>query len=256
MVAYFGAEKKFETAAEEVDGFHAVTEENERGPKISEIIHYNKGAYTSRGSHMETGSGSIQVLMDLVHLKKPSVILLFEIMIPNNKVEIIRTKLGYEGLFTVDRNGHGGGIAILWKIKDMIQLLSYSDNHINVLVHLRDVDSWRLTGFYGFLERCKRCQSWDLIRSLYKQSSLPWCCIGDFNDLLNPSEKRGSIEHPQWLLSGFRTAIDDCYLWDLGICGYPFTWERGRGTENWVEERLDRAFASQTWLALFPNCRV
>ena len=26
--------------------------------------------------------------------------------------------------------------------------------------------------------------------------------------------------------------------------GYPFTWERGRGTERWVEERLDRAVAN------------
>ena len=32
-------------------------------------------------------------------------------------------------------------------------------------------------------------------------------------------------------------------LIDLGMEGYQFTWERFRGTMEWVEERLDRAFA-------------
>nr|GMD60238.1 Retrovirus-related Pol polyprotein from transposon TNT 1-94 [Ipomoea batatas] len=34
-------------------------------------------------------------------------------------------------------------------------------------------------------------------------------------------------------------ALEDCGLFDLGMRGRQFTWERGRGTTNWVEERLD-----------------
>ncbi|KAK6147269.1 hypothetical protein DH2020_018181 [Rehmannia glutinosa] len=55
---------------------------------------------------------------------------------------------------------------------------------------------------------------------------------------------------------GFRASIDDCGLIDLGMIGYPFTWEIGRGTVNWVEERLDRCLATQSWYNLFPNCKV
>ena len=34
--------------------------------------------------------------------------------------------------------------------------------------------------------------------------------------------------------------------------GYPFTWERSRGTPWWVEEKLDRGLASQSWHDIFP----
>ncbi|XP_015385121.1 uncharacterized protein LOC107176741 [Citrus sinensis] len=38
--------------------------------------------------------------------------------------------------------------------------------------------------------------------------------------------------------------------------GYQYTWERSRGTVDWVEERLDRALASSAWISLFPKARV
>ena len=38
--------------------------------------------------------------------------------------------------------------------------------------------------------------------------------------------------------------------------GYQFTWEKSRGTPSWVEERLDRALASQMWISLFDNACV
>lgn len=38
--------------------------------------------------------------------------------------------------------------------------------------------------------------------------------------------------------------------------GYAFTWERGRGKANWVEERLDRAVTSNSWRLLFQNARL
>ena len=55
---------------------------------------------------------------------------------------------------------------------------------------------WRLTGFYGFSESSRRRESWDLLRLLAGSSELPWVCIGDFNDLLAATEKRGRIAHP------------------------------------------------------------
>ena len=38
--------------------------------------------------------------------------------------------------------------------------------------------------------------------------------------------------------------------------GYPFTWERSRGIADWVEERLDRVFASTEWLNRFTRVKV
>ena len=62
-------------------------------------------------------------------------------------------------------------------------------------------------------------QSWNLIHELATKSQLPWCCMGDFNDLLDPSKKVGSVSHPSWLFNGFRKAIEDFELVDLGFSG-------------------------------------
>ncbi|XP_031101957.1 uncharacterized protein LOC116005858 [Ipomoea triloba] len=59
------------------------------------------------------------------------------------------------------------------------------------------------------------------------------------------------------LMEGFNLALEECgLLFDLGMRGKRFTWERGRGTENWVEERLDRAVAMADWCTLFPHATV
>ncbi|XP_031108638.1 uncharacterized protein LOC116013122 [Ipomoea triloba] len=117
-------------------------------------------------------------------------------------------------------------------------------------------EPWRVTFFYGYDERNRRLQSWDLLRSLYSKSDLPWLVVGDFNDIATPSEKRGLHPHPTNLIDGFNLMLDDCGLFDLGMRGRRFTWERGRGSENWVEERLDRAVAGADWCTLFPQATV
>lgn len=113
-----------------------------------------------------------------------------------------------------------------------------------------------MTGFYGFPSRSDRLKSWNLLCSLKDKSDLPWVVIGDFNDLLRQTEKKGGRPHPNALLHGFADALEYCNLFDLGMCGYSFTWERGRGKINWVEERLDRAVASNSWRLLFQNARL
>ncbi|KAH9670971.1 reverse transcriptase domain-containing protein [Citrus sinensis] len=82
-----------------------------------------------------------------------------------------------------------------------------------------ELGKWRLTGFYGFPESSRRRESWDLLRLLAGSSNLPW-------------------------------------LIDLGVTGYQFTWERARGTDKWVEERLDRALVSESWLHRFNEAKV
>jgi hypothetical protein len=87
-------------------------------------------------------------------------------------------------------------------------------------------------------------------------SALPWCVVGDFNDLLSQEDKRGLHPHPNWLCNGFRNAVGDCDLTDIQLEGYPYTWVKSIGSPNIIEERLDRAMANSNWLELHPESKL
>ena len=184
------------------------------------------------------------------------VVFLFETMVNSNKIESLRVKLGFQNALVVDRLGRGGGVAVLWKDLEKCIVMSFSNHRIDLEIEDEARGKWRLTGFYGMLKRNHRRDAWNLIRSLHSRSSLPWCVIGDMNDLLEESDKKGNVEHPAWLFRGFRDAVFDCGLTDVSLEGYPFTWERGKGTPTWVEEKLDRCLASDAWLNLFPQVKL
>lgn len=90
---------------------------------------------------------TFQVLWDLVQLRKPIVISLMETMIDQDIMETIRAKMNYEGFLTVAGSGHGGGLAMFWKLKNIISIKSYSQNHINTEINLKNVNKWRMTCF-------------------------------------------------------------------------------------------------------------
>lgn len=65
-------------------------------------------------------------------------------------------------------------------------------------------------------------------------------------------EKQGGRPHPRALLEGFTEVVNECQLLGLGYTGTKFTWEKSRGTERWIQERLDRGLANQQCRDLFP----
>ncbi|KAL8108518.1 hypothetical protein AgCh_024828 [Apium graveolens] len=95
-----------------------------------------------------------------------------------------------------------------------------------------------------------------MLRDLATESKLPWCVIGDFNDMMFETEKRGGRRHPYNLLMEFTEVLNECGLHDLGFVGEKFTWERGRGQQHWVQERLDRGVTTQSWRDIFPLAEV
>ncbi|GAU40629.1 hypothetical protein TSUD_190060 [Trifolium subterraneum] len=153
----------------------------------------------------------------------------------------------------IDVEGRSGGLTVFWKDSSMCQVVNYTRNFINMIVKDEQWGEWRLTCYYGFPERSRRRAAWDLLRELRNMSSIPWCIIGDFNDLLSQADKKGIHPHPNGLCMGFRQAVSDCDLTDIPIEGHLFTWIKSRGTPHVIEERLDRAMVSASWLQLFPQ---
>ncbi|XP_060964883.1 uncharacterized protein LOC133033858 [Cannabis sativa] len=116
-----------------------------------------------------------------------------------------------------------GGVALLWRNKDDVKVLNFATNFVDVEVRSSNIGECRLTGFYGESKRSLRGSSWEQLRTLAHGNTLPWC---------------------------------ECGLIDLDILGHQFTWEKSRGTNNWIEVRLDRALVTERWLQLFPQAKL
>lgn len=125
----------------------------------------------------------------------------------------------------MDRVRRNGGLAVLWKRAAQCQVDSFSSHHIDMLFMENNSVSWRLSCYYGYPERTRQRESWNLIRRLADISNIPWCIWGDFNDLMTTSDKKGKIAHPQYLLDGFSNVIADCQLAEINLTGGKFTWE-------------------------------
>ncbi|XP_031091035.1 uncharacterized protein LOC115996030 [Ipomoea triloba] len=198
---------------------------------------------------------TVREVVGLVFSKKPDFLFLMETKVARSQAESLRVKLGFEGLFYVDRAGFGG-LALFWRKNCTASLLGYYKNHVDVKVSVASSPCWRMTCYYGFPERNRRREAWDFLRSLAFPTDMPWVVLGDFNDLLFHHEKRRGNPHPDALLRGFGEAVDDCNLFQLPLKGYQYTWERGKGTENWMKERLDKVLVNESWNTLQDGAYV
>ncbi|XP_074351201.1 uncharacterized protein LOC141690330 [Apium graveolens] len=171
-------------------------------------------------------------------------------------MERVRRALQFDGLISVDAIGKSGGLAFLWRYKDQAQLRSVSQNHIDMEITMDGKDRWRLTGIYGEPDRNQRRKTWNLLRTLARDSNLPWCAIEDLNNVVAQEDKTGGAPYPGWLIEGFNEVLVETELIDMDLVGHQFTWEKGRGTDSWTEVRLDRALTTVAWLNLFPLAKL
>lgn len=147
-------------------------------------------------------------------------------------------------------------MTLLWKKENQATLLSFSNYHIDIATKEFGMGDWRFTGFYGEPNRNNRRKTWDLLRNLSRDGNLPWCVMGDLNNIVSQSDKRGGAPYPRWLIDGFNEALVDAELIDMNIIGHQFTWERSRGSENWIETRLDRVLTNERWTNLFSRSKL
>jgi exonuclease III len=193
----------------------------------------------------------------MVKDKRPNIVFLMETKCRKEKMERIRVKLGFAGVFVVEPVGLSGGLALIWKDVQDVEIQNYTRRHINALVkHEGNGNCWKLTCFYGHPSTAKRHESWSLLEHLKFFQPHPWMCVGDFNEILTQEEKTGVTLRKEAQMDQFRNALENCRLIDLGFSGARFTWTNGRQGESLIKERLDRAVANKEWKSLFCEVAV
>ncbi|KAL0395126.1 UNVERIFIED_CONTAM: hypothetical protein Slati_4478800 [Sesamum latifolium] len=199
------------------------------------------------------GPWTVQGLGNLIRDCHPALVFVAETKCSANHIDRLKYRFDMNGV-GVDARGKNGGLAFLWAKSVDVLLQSFSQNHIDVSIRLSEEQEWwRFTKIYGEPDAGKWELTWKLLARLQGQSSRPWLCAGDFNELLDQSEKLGGPPRPVWQIRNFRTALLDCGLYNLGYLGDIFTWSNKHPVPNTVLECLDRVCGNTSWSQLFPS---
>ena len=184
-------------------------------------------------------------------------VFLMETKSHKNKMEKLRTKLGFPNMFVVDCVRKSGGLALLWEDGGDVEIQNFSQRHIQVIIHncLLHVE-WKFTTFYGYPDATKRIEAWSLLKHLANIGPVPWVCVGDFNEVLSLTEKCGGNSRQEHLMQAFQETLDDCALTDMGYFGPKFTWSNCQEEDALIKERLDREVANLEWRNYYPNAEV
>ncbi|KAH9769811.1 reverse transcriptase domain-containing protein [Citrus sinensis] len=187
----------------------------------------------------------------ILQIHRPKIMFLCETKMRTGQMQDKGKKLNFDNFFAVSSRGRSGGLALLWKSEIVVDIKSFSQHHIDAVVHSENGSLWRCTGIYGHSETDQKRHTWTLLRRLVGLLSLPWLCFGDFNEILKLDEKTGKNYRSVASINEFREAVHECDLKDSGYNGYPFTWSNRRFGPNLVEERLDRYLCCKTWGSMF-----
>ena len=80
---------------------------------------------------------------------------------------------------------------MLWKIEVKLHQIFACPNYIDVRIEEEDNKVWRFTGIYGEFRWADKYKTWDRLRSIHQQNTLPWLVLGDLNEILYSHEKEG-----------------------------------------------------------------
>ncbi|KAL0004681.1 hypothetical protein SO802_012242 [Lithocarpus litseifolius] len=164
--------------------------------------------------------------------------------------------LKFQNKIIVKQPNTGGGLALLWKDDVVMELINFSPNHILMKVTEEDGFIWFFTGFYGWPEAQNKEKSWQLLKHLRSFVNWAWLCAGDFNAILNSTEKLSLRPPNSAEIDAFRCGLDFCNFKDLGFRGYTYTWSNKRPGAANTKLRLDRAVATMEWRAKFQMSTV
>lgn len=184
-------------------------------------------------------------------------VFLCETKIEVRRLEMVKRRLGFQGCVGVNLIGRKGGLALLWRNPNVVEVFNFSQNHISAWVTTSlGNGKWLFTGFYGEPETLRRSGLWNLLRSFRPSHLVPWLVIRDFNEILYYTEKVRGRQRNESLMCNFRETLDDCNLGNLGHSRDSFTWSNKHESFSYTKERLGKAVTNQRWKRIYDVVKV
>jgi hypothetical protein len=147
---------------------------------------------------------------------------------------------------TISLCHRSGGLAVLWNNVISIDILQSNKMFVDLYITSSNNNiSWFASGIYGYPYHSQKHLTCELIKELHQnRDQTNWLIFGDFNLLLNSSEKFGGngIDHHHTRM--FNETLNHCDLIDLGYNGTKFTWANNHYDNTHINERIDRFCAN------------
>lgn len=144
-------------------------------------------------------------------------------------------------------------MALSWKDNVHLDVLFSSPNVIDTRIEF-NYKKFFVSYIYGASNTEDRPAFWRLMTEIGLGRTDTWLLTGDFNDLLDNSEKVGGPLRWEGSFLSFRNIVSQYGLWDLQFLGNSLSW-RGIRYTHFIQSRLDRAMANMDWMDMFPAAR-
>lgn len=136
----------------------------------------------------------------------PDVLFLMETKNQDEYIAKIGKDLNFVNSFTVPPQGLSGGLALFWKDDISVEILDSSANLIDVKFKHKQ-SSFHTTFIYGPPQKENRGAFWDQLGALGESRDSAWVLTGDFNDILDNSEKIGGPPRHEGSFLHFRSFV-------------------------------------------------
>ncbi|XP_013589191.1 PREDICTED: uncharacterized protein LOC106297509 [Brassica oleracea var. oleracea] len=203
------------------------------------------------------GAGNTETVRRLTEMRKdhyPDFLFLMETKQKDSYMIGLQKTLGYDRMFTVAPEGLSGGLTVLWKDCYKVEILSSDKRLIDMSVEMGSLFFF-LSCVYEDPVRDRRQLVWDKLVNIGLTRDRAWALIGDFNELLDNSEKLGGAVRNDSTFWDFRNMVENCKIKEVRSTSNTLSWVGWRDNV-WVQCRLDRSFGNDEWFQLFPRSNV
>lgn len=128
---------------------------------------------------------------DLLATYKPSLVILTEMKIYDDKTKDILPRFGFKNYLTSPAEGNSGGIAVLWDDMIDLELIGHSRQELHIKVKFSTKIVYTLFATCCLNSIHAKHILWDNLYQFSNTVTTPWLLVGDFNQIANNGEKYG-----------------------------------------------------------------
>ncbi|XP_074299592.1 uncharacterized protein LOC141630726 [Silene latifolia] len=191
--------------------------------------------------------------MDYLGVDKIDIMALLETRVKEHKAsKIIKKNFNNWNVVCNYSHHYNGWIWVLFNPRTVTVIdKTIEDQVIHFKVHHHETClTLYLSMVYGCNDAMDRHRLWNSLAAA--STSDPWFVLGDFNVVMEPSEKLSNTSPVLQDMLDFNDCLATCHLDDLTCTGCDMTWTNKKEPLSRVWSKLDRVLANPCWIISFP----